>query len=274
MKPLLRPKRRPNPVQHQLSMSQAHLGVSPLELFTGIKQLMGDFRAHITSDPNLVEIEIYDPIEDDTNLFNWWQVRSTGEKLWIGSADFYYSLVRNYASVSLSFPRTIFKGRWDIVAALADMAYSALAPRTMYVYDVDDWLAQNCDQVGETGTEMYGIARSQVDTYSDDGIVEMVDTRANPGYMTWWKGYQCSVQWLNYWSKQAIDTILREVPTKPMRGVELTHLSNGSVRLRLGQEPGKYNDVKFHELQLRVRKWLGWHPTMWSLFPDDSDRLP
>jgi hypothetical protein len=270
VKPLLKPRHRPDPRSSQLRVLLDRRDTGVADTMHRIESAMRAICLELTKVLGHIELEVFDPVEDDTSKFNWWHYR-TSKRRWIGSLNLTPLLHGGFRNVSVEMPYSTIGKRWHLAVELADILYSSLGPRVMYVFDADDEYVQNAEDAGEVTMEMAGIVRGLVEIVEIEGGIERIDTRANPGYMTWWKGYCCSVQWLNYWSKEAIAAMFMDFPTRPMEGVDLTFLPDGAARLRLGEKPGKYNDVKFHELQLRVREWLGWHPSMWKLGRNQDD---
>jgi hypothetical protein len=122
---------------------------------------------------------------------------------------------------------------------------------SLYVYDQDDFSLQNSSAV--PGMKHWGIDRDQVELINRLGIADEIDTRANPGYLLNHDGDLLSVQWLNYWSSDAQGRIFTAPPRDFPAGLQVSDVGNGSLRLRLSENPGRFDDVEFHRRQLECR---------------------
>jgi hypothetical protein len=170
-------------------------------------------------------------------------------------------------SVTLSYNRGVtFDGKilWsslpeieDVVTSL-DKIWRTAEWAVMYAYDRDDNSLQNTTSV--PGMHYWGLERGQLNFVTRFGIVEEIDPRGNPGYMANCDGVMRSVQWLNYWSKEAQGQMLaKPIPALPA-AVEVHDLENGALRIRLGERPGHFDDTGFHELQLECRRLVCFQP--------------
>lgn len=143
-----------------------------------------------------------------------------------------------------------------VVAAVDDI-WRAGSFDSLYAYDYLDHSIQNKDM--PYGMEYYGLDPQQVEYRPVFGM-EIIDTRYNPGFKENRDGVLFSVQWLTYWSQRAQKAILKSTMPPLPPGVEMAHLPDGGVRLRLGKSPGRFDDVPFHQLQLATRETLGLLP--------------
>ncbi len=116
----------------------------------------------------------------------------------------------------------------------------------LYAYDQDDFSVQNTTSV--PGMEHWGIDRDQVEIINRSGLGNEIDTQANPGFMLNRDGLLSSVQWLNYWSAAALGRMFTAPPEDFPAGVEISHLDEGAIRMRLGVHPGRIDDIDFHKL--------------------------
>jgi hypothetical protein len=128
------------------------------------------------------------------------------------------------------------------------------APWTvLYAYDQDDFALQNTRSV--PGMELSGLDRDQVDiVLAPGGVVEEIDTRENPGFFLNHDHLFWSVQWLNYWSAHSQHRMFGELPAQLPTGVSVKSLPHSALRIRLSEKPGRFDDVGFHQTQLKFRR--------------------
>jgi hypothetical protein len=132
----------------------------------------------------------------------------------------------------------------------------------LYAYDYDDFRLQNTTAV--PGMEHSGLIREQVDFVKRFGVVEEIDTRANPGFFVNSEGLFWSIQWLNYWSAEAQRRMFGGLLENLTDEVQRTSLEAGAVRVRLLDRPGRFDDVQFHQRQLRFRHQFPFRDIMGS----------
>jgi hypothetical protein len=147
-----------------------------------------------------------------------------------------------------SLPRSIEK----VIAGL-DTIWWRSTWLVLYAYDSDDFSLQNCTM--SLGLENWGLVRDQLDFATRYGV-EVIDAKANPGYMLNQDGLFWSIQWLNYWNDEAQRRMLTQPVADLPAGVIAEHFGQGALRIKLGEWPGRLDDVAFHQLQLECRKSL------------------
>jgi hypothetical protein len=156
--------------------------------------------------------------------------------------------------MAANLPWSFLDSSIDRVVTAADRLWHSSSWRTLYGYDEDDYSLQNCTMV--LGMKNWGLGEHQVEFVNRLGIVEEIDTRANPGFMLNEGGLFWSVQWLNYWSREAQNIMLTKPTSGLPEGVEVRQLVGGSVCVRLSEKPGRLDDKVFHQLQLECRRRL------------------
>jgi hypothetical protein len=154
----------------------------------------------------------------------------------------------------------------EAVVSHIDEIWSQAGWSVLYAYDDDDYRLQNHASV--CGMEMYGLERDQVEiALAVGGVVEEIDTRANPGYFLNHDGLFWSVQWLNYWNEDSQREMFGELPAELPDGVSVKHLGHGAVRVRLAEKPGRFNDLRFHDTQLRFRQLVPFRLSRYGSVP-------
>jgi hypothetical protein len=163
------------------------------------------------------------------------------------------SRVRTGAIGIRLFWRALPRDIEDVVAT-TDAIWRAGRFDSIYIYDEDDFAIQNLKMFCALST--YGLDQNQVELVTRGPVTE-IETSHNPGFWTNREGLQVSVQWLNYWSREAQNLMFGGRPHEFPSGSEVTDLGDGALRLRLSMKPGRFDDEAFHLLQLECRRCLG-----------------
>jgi hypothetical protein len=103
----------------------------------------------------------------------------------------------------------------------------------------------------------YGITENQY-TIVQRGPVGEIDTRGNPGYVSYEDGKPISLQWLNYWNAEIASRIVGNRRGLLAKIGKITDLErSGGLQLRLAKKPWSFDDVEAHKKQLECRRVLG-----------------
>src|SRR5713226_5111159 len=205
MKPLLKPTGQPH-----AELLKCGLGISAVasivgvdDFETSVPRILAELKAISSADVVTLEER------DDQPKTRWrTYVLSIGDTN-TGGGSFSFAGQDNFTMRAL-LNWSFLPHETDEVVAFVDRLWHCAAWRTLHAYDADDNSLQNCTMV--LGMENWGLARDQVDFINRYGIVNEIDTRANPGYFLNHGGFYWSVQWLNYWSREAQTHMLAHLP--------------------------------------------------------------
>lgn len=256
MKPLLKPARHPHPdmLCNMLGFCGRSLPCDPAKYQTAITRILAELCSLSSSERYGIEQSLD---RQDASLTTYFLERQGAS---IGLVTLAYGNKRGYSLTG--------KLLWsclpliDAVVESMDSLWNIGQWSVLYAYDQDDYSLQNTTAV--PGMQHWGLDREQLHFVTRFGVVEEIDPRGNPGYMLDHDGLLWSVQWLNYWSKQAQEQMLTAPLARLPEGVERQELGASAVRIRLGEKPGRLDDVAFHELQLECRHSLPFRPPFGS----------
>lgn len=252
MNPLLRPAREPHPnvLSHMLGITGRSVSIG----FDGFKAMV----AHVCNECRRLtrsETDTPDQVltEGERTLVTC-LIERQGEGTAAPTGNLSFAYNGRTCTLTAKLLWAFLPMEIGELVATLDRLWSSRYWSAVYAYDEDDFSLQNATAV--PGMEHWGLDRAQVRLVKRFGVVEEIDSRGNPGYMLNHGGMLWSVQWLNYWSKDSQERIFAEAPTTFPPGVEVAHLNHGSIRMRVREKPGRYDDIEFHERQLQCRFML------------------
>src|SRR5262245_33361978 len=194
MKPLLKPARQPHPdmLTNMLGISGRASARNLSEFESAVARILAEFQVLTSVERPRLEQKLD---ERDTSLRTYClECKHEGEVGSAGIVSLAYNRHWYTLTGKLSWP--FLPVAVDRVVDSMDRLWKAEQFLVLYVYDQDDYSLQNATAV--PGMEHWGLDRDQVDFVNRFGIVEEIDTRANPGYMLNHEGLLWSVQWLDY----------------------------------------------------------------------------
>ncbi len=252
MKPLLAPARCPHSevLQHALGMS----GIFFSDTFERMEQLRESLVRHLVRSTSANDSDLQECLEvHGRNSLRTYVLGSHEENT--GNVSFACNLRngRFWTSMSAMLLWRCLPPSTEQLVPTVDRIWQRADWSVLYAYDEDDFGIQNDTML--LAIDYYGVDRNQVTVVpAPGGLTEEIDTRANPGYFLNHDGLFWSVQWLNYWSAEAQDRMFGKLPPALPEGITVKDMGDGAVRVRLGERPGKYDDVEFHKLQLEFRR--------------------